>query len=44
MAHQYYESSDLTDFPNIEEFAHDQGKAFFNYYGCSTTAGKLNRA
>ena len=29
MAHQYYESTDLADFPNIEEFTRDQGKAFF---------------
>jgi alkylhydroperoxidase/carboxymuconolactone decarboxylase family protein len=41
MAHQYYESADLADFPNIGEFARDQGKAFFDYYGRSTGAGKL---
>jgi alkylhydroperoxidase/carboxymuconolactone decarboxylase family protein len=42
MAHHYYESADLADFPNIGEFAENQGKTFFDYYGSSTGAGKLS--
>jgi len=41
MDHQYYESADLADFSNIGEFAGNQGKAFFDYYGEATHAGKL---
>jgi alkylhydroperoxidase/carboxymuconolactone decarboxylase family protein len=41
MADTYYETKDLEDFPNIGEYAPDQGKAFFEYYGKATSAGKL---
>lgn len=37
----YYEPKDLADFPNITEWAGDQGKKFFEYYGVATGAGKL---
>ncbi len=37
----YYEPKDLADFPNITEYAGEQGKAFFDYYGAATAAGKL---
>jgi alkylhydroperoxidase/carboxymuconolactone decarboxylase family protein len=42
MSQNYYETKDLADFPNITEYAPEQGKAFFNYYGKSTSAGKLS--
>jgi alkylhydroperoxidase/carboxymuconolactone decarboxylase family protein len=41
MSSNYYESKDLADFPNISEFAPAQGKTFFDYYGCATSAGAL---
>lgn len=41
MSLQYYEPKDLQDFPNIGEFAPDQGKKFFEYYTMATSAGKL---
>ena len=41
MSKQYYETSDLQDFSNIDEFAHEQGKKFFDYYNSSTSSGKL---
>ena len=37
----YYETKDLADFPNITEWAEDQGKKFFEYYASATGAGKL---
>ncbi|OPY89168.1 MAG: Carboxymuconolactone decarboxylase family protein [Syntrophaceae bacterium PtaU1.Bin231] len=37
----YYETKDLADFPNIGEWAEDQGKAFFDYYSAATSAGRL---
>lgn len=37
----YYEPRDLDDFPNITEYAAEQGEAFFEYYGAATSAGKL---
>jgi alkylhydroperoxidase/carboxymuconolactone decarboxylase family protein len=37
----YYESKDLADFPNITEWAQEQGNKFFEYYDSATTAGKL---
>ena len=37
----YYEKKDLQDFPKITEFAPEQGKKFFDYYGSATAAGKL---
>ena len=42
MSHHYYESADLSDFPNIGEFAKPQGQSFFEYYGNSTGAGVLS--
>ena len=41
MKGSYYETEDLNDFPNIGEFAPAEGKAFFEYYGKATSAGKL---
>lgn len=41
MASVYYETKDLEDFPNIVEYAPEQGEAFFEYYGKATSAGKL---
>jgi len=41
MSSNYFETKDLADFPNIGEFAPSQGKAFFDYYGVSTSAGAL---
>lgn len=37
----YYEPKDLADFPNIVEWAPDQGSKFFEYYDVATNAGKL---
>ena len=37
----YYEKKDLADFANIGEYAPEQGKKFFEYYGVSTSEGKL---
>lgn len=42
MTRNYYESGDLADFPNIAEHAQEQGRKFFDYYGASTSAGKLS--
>ena len=39
--HYYYETEDLQDFPNIGEFAPEQGKKFFEYYATATSVGKL---
>ncbi len=41
MSENYYEKSDLEDFPNIGEFAPEAGEKFFEYYAVSTGAGKL---
>jgi alkylhydroperoxidase/carboxymuconolactone decarboxylase family protein len=41
MPSNYYEPKDLADFPNIAEFAPEQGAAFFDYYTKSTSAGSL---
>jgi alkylhydroperoxidase/carboxymuconolactone decarboxylase family protein len=37
----YYDSKDLVDFPNITEFAKEQGETFFQYYSSATSAGTL---
>ena len=37
----YYETKDLADFPNITEWAKEQGNKFFDYYGSATGAGEL---
>lgn len=42
MSKTYYETQDLADFPNIAEYAPEQGKAFFNYYAASTGPGALS--
>jgi len=42
MAENYYEKKDLADFPNIGEFAPEQGKKFFEYYNASTGKGCLS--
>jgi alkylhydroperoxidase/carboxymuconolactone decarboxylase family protein len=41
MASQYYETKDLDDFANIGEYASEEGRKFFDYYGKATAAGKL---
>ncbi len=41
MSQQYYETKDLQDFPNIGEYASEQGEKFFEYYATATSAGKL---
>lgn len=42
MTQNYYEPRDLADFPNITEYAKEQGQKFFDYYSSSTSAGKLS--
>lgn len=41
MSRAYYEKKDLEDFPNIGEYANEQGQKFFDYYASSTSEGKL---
>lgn len=41
MSQQYYETKDLEDFPNIGEYAPEEGAKYFEYYGKATGAGKL---
>ncbi len=41
MPSQYYEPKDLRDFPNITEYAAEEGKKFFEYYSQATSAGHL---
>ena len=41
MSTHYYDKKDLADFPNIGEYAPEQGKAFFNYYERATSSGTL---
>ena len=41
MAKNYYEPSDLEDFPNITEHAPEAGKRFFEYYEKATGPGAL---
>ena len=38
----YYETKDLADFPNIGEFAPEEGARFFDYYTQATGPGKLS--
>jgi len=38
----YYESKDLADFPNIDEYAKEDGEKFFEYYNQATSAGELS--
>mgnify|MGYP005846729365 CR=1 FL=1 len=42
MSDPYYERKDLDDFPNITEYASQQGEKFFEYYNAATSAGKLS--
>ena len=42
MPSQYYEPKDLQDFPNITEYAAQEGKKFFEYYSQATGAGHLS--
>jgi alkylhydroperoxidase/carboxymuconolactone decarboxylase family protein len=41
MSQHYYETRDLQDFPNINEFFPEAGNKFFEYYAVATSAGKL---
>lgn len=41
MTEQYYEPKDLKDFPNITEYAAEEGRKFFDYYAQATGAGHL---
>ena len=40
----YYEPKDLADFPNITEWAQNEGNKFFEYYGCGHRRGQTHRA
>jgi alkylhydroperoxidase/carboxymuconolactone decarboxylase family protein len=42
MSENYYEKADLEDFPNIGEYAPEEGEKFFEYYAVATRAGKLS--
>ena len=42
MSENYYSKDDLMDFPNIGEYASEQGKNFFKYYDSATSAGELS--
>ncbi|MBD3318161.1 MAG: 4-carboxymuconolactone decarboxylase [Chitinivibrionales bacterium] len=41
MSTNYYEPRDLQDFPNIGEYAAEEGRKFFEYYTQATGAGAL---
>jgi len=41
MSQNYYDPKDLKDFPNITEFAPEQGHKFFEYYNQATGPGNL---
>ncbi len=41
MSQNYYEPKDLKDFPNITEYAPEQGNGFFEYYTQATGPGNL---
>jgi len=38
----YYESKDLDNFPNIAEFAEEEGNKFFDYYEEATAGNELS--
>jgi alkylhydroperoxidase/carboxymuconolactone decarboxylase family protein len=38
----YYAKTDLKDFPNITEFASEQGTKFFEYYNSALSENKLS--
>lgn len=42
MSKPYYETKDLSDFPNIGEYAAAEGQKFFEYYAQATGAGCLS--
>jgi alkylhydroperoxidase/carboxymuconolactone decarboxylase family protein len=42
MTDPYFEKKDLADFVNIGDYASEQGKTFFDYYGAATGAGALS--
>jgi alkylhydroperoxidase/carboxymuconolactone decarboxylase family protein len=42
VATHYYDKKDLADFPNVGEWAPQQGEKFFDYYGSATGAGTLS--
>jgi alkylhydroperoxidase/carboxymuconolactone decarboxylase family protein len=42
MSQNYYEPEDLKDFPNITEFASEEGRKFFEYYTRATGPGHLS--
>lgn len=42
MSHHYYEKKDLLDFPQIGEYAPEEGEKYFDYYGKATSAGLLS--
>jgi alkylhydroperoxidase/carboxymuconolactone decarboxylase family protein len=41
MSQNYYDAQDLNDFPNIVEFAAEEGQKFFEYYARATGPGHL---
>ena len=41
MSKPYYETKDLSDFPNITEYASAEGEKFFEYYTQAIGAGNL---
>ena len=41
MAQNYYEPKDLIDFANIDEYASEEGRKFFEYYNRATGPGAL---
>jgi len=41
MSQHYYEPKDLKDFPNITEYAPQEGHRFFEYYTQATGPGNL---
>ena len=38
----YYETKDLADFPNINEWSTETGNKFFDYYNSAVSAGRLS--
>jgi alkylhydroperoxidase/carboxymuconolactone decarboxylase family protein len=41
MSQHYYDAQDLNDFPNIAEFAAEEGQKFFEYYTQAVGPGHL---
>jgi alkylhydroperoxidase/carboxymuconolactone decarboxylase family protein len=42
MSESYFEKKDLADFPNITEYAREEGEVFFEYYNRATASNKLS--